>query len=74
MIYPFLIDNGQELKKKLIENKIFVATYWPNVFGWTDKDSFEYKLTKHLLPLPIDQRYEKNELNIIVKHLKKNLL
>lgn len=66
MIYPFLINNGQELKKKLIENKIFVATYWPNVFEWVDKNSYEYKLTESLLPLPIDQRYDKRVMNEII--------
>lgn len=27
MIYPYLIDNGKELKQKLIKNKIYVASY-----------------------------------------------
>ena len=31
MVYPFL-TNDNELKTKLIFNRIFVATYWPNVF------------------------------------------
>jgi len=69
MVYPLLIENGLEEKKRLIENKIFIATYWPNVFRWVDKNSYEYKLTESLLPLPIDQRYEKNVMNEIISVL-----
>lgn len=67
MVYPFLADNGKELKVKLIENKIFVATYWPNVLNWAEKDSFEYNLTGNLLALPIDQRYSKDDMNRIIE-------
>ena len=43
MVYPYLSPvNG--LREKLIENKIFVARYWPNVLEWTTKDELEYTL------------------------------
>ena len=67
MIYPFLIDNGQELKKKLIENKIFVATYWPNVFEWVDKKQLEYLFARDIVYLPIDQRYDRVRLKNILE-------
>lgn len=56
MVYPFYNEND-ELRRKLIEQKIFVATYWPNVLTQCDSNSLEYKFAKYLLPLPIDQRY-----------------
>jgi hypothetical protein len=65
LVYPYFCDSGAELKKKLIENKIFVATYWQNVLEWTSENDFEYKLAKCLLPLPVDQRYESNNLKEI---------
>ncbi len=65
LVYPYFFDSGAELKKKLIENKIFVATYWQNVLEWTSENDFEYKLAKCLLPLPVDQRYESNNLKEI---------
>ena len=64
MVYPYL-TNDIALKQKLIANKIFVATYWPNVFEWTKENDFEYNLAKLLLPLPIDQRNEKER----IKHM-----
>lgn len=62
MVYPYLVKSGEQLKKKLIENKVYIATYWPNVLEWSDKASLEHKLTQELVPLPIDQRYNKEDL------------
>lgn len=56
LCYPFQTNN-LDLRKRLIDNKIFVATYWPNVREWCTPDETEYSLTETILPLPIDQRY-----------------
>ena len=66
LVYPFLTYK-EDLRKKLIENKIFVPTYWPNVFEWCNKDSTEYQLTNYILPLPIDQRYGVDEMLKIIQ-------
>lgn len=65
MVYPFL-GSDVGLRKKLIDQKIFVATYWPNVFDWCDKQQWEYQLTENLIPLPIDQRYGEKEMKKIL--------
>lgn len=69
MVYPYLIDDGKFIKKKLISNKIYVATYWPNVFGWAAKNSFEYYLASNLIALPIDQRYDIEDLKHVISIL-----
>lgn len=56
MVYPYLAP-VMGLREKLIENKVFVARYWPNVLEWTTKDDIEYLLAYQAQPLPIDQRY-----------------
>jgi len=66
MVYPFFTENSL-LRSKLIKNKIFVATYWPNVFEWCDKDEQEYVFASNILPLPIDQRYDEKEMSRIVE-------
>ena len=65
MAYPYL-TNDIALKQKLIANKIFVATYWPNVMDWTKEKDLEYKFANNLLPLPIDQRNFKKCINNII--------
>jgi len=67
MIYPFLPKQNTELKKKLIENKIFVATYWPNVLEWCEEYDWEYQLAQQACSLPVDQRYGEEEMKRIVE-------
>lgn len=71
LVYPYWVDNGNTLKKKLIENKIFVATYWPNVFEWCKPTDLEYELANHVVCIPIDQRYGKTEMEFIIELIKK---
>ena len=66
MCYPLLIEN-ENIKEKLLEKNIFIPTYWKNVYKDTNQNSFEYFLTNNLLALPIDQRYNANDLNYIVE-------
>lgn len=68
MVYPFLVPI-KEIREKMIKNKIFVARYWPNVLDWTTDKDIEYLLACQLQPLPIDQRYGRNEMIEIVKHI-----
>lgn len=70
MVYPFIGSVNVDLRRKLIENKIFVARYWPNVTDWAKPDDFEYCLTTRLIPLPIDQRYGKEDMDRIIDIIK----
>ena len=65
LVYPYWTKDD-ELKKRLIENKIYVATYWPNVFNWCNSNDLEYELASHIVCIPIDQRYGVSETNHIL--------
>ena len=67
MIYPYTSEAGQKLRQNLIANKFFVAKYWPNVDEWAEDDSLETWMANHILPLPIDQRYSKDDMEYIIK-------
>lgn len=69
MVFPYL-PNNDRLKQHLISEKIFVATYWPNVFDWCKEDDMEYLLAKQTCFLPLDQRYEKKDIQKIVETIK----
>ncbi len=69
MVYPYLSEDDS-LRKRLINNKIFVATYWPNVLEWCGPETTEYRLAKYLLPLPIDQRYGQEEMERIIRTIR----
>lgn len=66
--YPFLIKNDK-LKNYLIENKIYISTYWQEVLNRVQKDSFEYNLSKYLIPIPIDQRYNIDDMKLILEKI-----
>lgn len=68
--YPLMLENGAEFRRKLIENKIFVPTLWPNVLDEAEKGSLEYKLAADVLPLPCDQRYSKEDMDVIISFFK----
>jgi hypothetical protein len=69
MVYPFWSED-ENLRSRLIKNKVFVATYWPNVFEWCNESQLEYLLAKDVLPLPIDQRYGEEDMRRIVDVIK----
>lgn len=60
MVYPYL-TNDETLRQRLIDNRIFVATYWPNK-EWQCA-GFDLILQKQLLPLPITTKF--NMINYI---------
>lgn len=70
MVYPFWTDDNT-LRQCLISAKIYVATYWPNVFNWCSPATIEYQLAKKIIPLPIDQRYSKKDMEKIINIIQK---
>ncbi len=70
MIYPYLIENGEFMRKVLIENKIFCPVYWPHILTDCEKETFEYKIAGSVVFLPIDQRYGKKELTEMIEIIK----
>lgn len=72
MAYPFLYRK-EELRKKLHERRVFVPTYWPNVLKDASESSFEYKLARWVLPLPIDQRYGESDMLELLERMENEL-
>ncbi|MBD5356428.1 MAG: hypothetical protein HDR88_05415 [Bacteroides sp.] len=70
MVYPYMTSNPS-LRSKLIANKIFVATYWPNVLNWCNPTSMEYRFSEEMIPLPIDQRYDQKDIKSIIHVINK---
>ncbi|MCD9618686.1 hypothetical protein [Chryseobacterium gleum] len=68
MVYPFRTKN-KDLKKQLINRKIYCATYWPNVFEWCSEETNSYILAEEIIALPIDQRYSINDMRKILENV-----
>jgi hypothetical protein len=67
--YPYLVRNGFELKKRLINNKIFIPTYWADFEDENMKYRVECVLKKNLVCLPVDQRYSAKDMVHVVDTL-----
>ena len=65
-MYPLYLENGNKVRKNLQKSKIYVATLWPDVFEVCAENDFEYKLAENILPIPVDQRYTKEDMRYIV--------
>lgn len=63
--YPLLVPHGWVLRKKLIEQKIYVPTLWPAVLERCGEATWEHRLALDLLPLPVDQRYGVDGMDFI---------
>ena len=72
-MYPLYIDKAQVLRKELLENKIYIPKFWPNVLEQRDKSELEYQLTENILLLPIDQRYSIDDLKYTISFVSKYL-
>ncbi len=66
MIYPYLVENGENIRKILANNRIYSAMYWPNVLEWVGSDYLEYNFAKNIVCLPIDQRYSIDSMQRIL--------
>lgn len=72
-MYPLLIKEGMEVRRKLQQEKIYVPLLWPNVLETCKTEDLEYKYAAGILPLPVDQRYKLEDMRYIVKRVKEKI-
>ena len=70
-MYPLYIENGAEIRKRLQGEKIYIPTLWPDVFEICNTEQLEYDMAMNILPLPVDQRYNIDDMERIVDSIKK---
>jgi len=71
-VVPLVLPYWSEditLKERLKANKIYCATYWPNIKKWCNPNSLEYRLMNEVVYLPIDQRYDIQDLKRVLDHV-----
>ena len=73
MVYPLVVEDD-ELLSRLQAAKHFQGHWWSYICEEQPADNFEHWLSRYMLPITIDQRYGKNELEfiaqIVLNHLK----
>ena len=69
--YPLYIENGAEIRKSLIKEKIYIPLLWGNVLDENEENSIEYQYAMNILPIPCDQRYSKEDMKYIIETILK---
>lgn len=65
LVYPYRTSD-RSLRERLIKSRIFVPLYWPNVSQWCDETQLETIISHEIIPLPIDQRYDMEDMRRII--------
>lgn len=68
--YPIIFDTFEDrefIRKKLIKNNIYPIIYWPLDFD--NEKKCNHYITDRILSIPIDERYNNNNINYILKIL-----
>ena len=68
LVYPYMPESRDDLRTKLIENRIYVAKDWPNVKPLPTFE-LEVDFADRIIPIPIDQRYDKYILKELVTYI-----
>ena len=72
MIYPLIIHDP-DLDEKLRQKKIYVGRLWKSVLKEVVINKFESRLSRYLIPIPVDQRYSAKELSYVAEIIGKIL-
>jgi len=64
MVYPLVIENDLILPE-LIKSKVFQGHWWSYILDEIQPDTFEYYLSKNMIPITIDQRYGEKEIKYV---------
>lgn len=69
-MYPLWVKNGSRIRKELQKMKIFIPMLWPNVLETCSENDVEYHFAADILPLPVDQRYNEEDMKFLVEAIK----
>jgi len=64
MVYPLVVEDDG-LLNRLLDNKHFQGHWWSYLLDEMDEDTFEYQISRYVIPITIDQRYGKEELDFV---------
>ena len=65
--FPLFVNRGSFIRKELQLKRIYIPTLWSDVFSVCKENDLEAKFVENILPLPIDQRYNENDMNYLVE-------
>lgn len=68
-VFPVILNNRNGFRKYLIEQQIYCAVHWPVTKVYLEKKKIVNYIAKHIMSLPIDQRYETEHIMYLAEKL-----
>lgn len=72
--FPVIVNNRDEIQKKLAQNNVYAQVLWPICEEAKKKDIFAKMFSENMLALPIDQRYDIEDMSEMAERIKRVLL
>lgn len=69
MVYPLLVED-EDCIQRLYKAKHFQGHWWSYICDEHSKDTFEHWISKYIIPITIDQRYGRSELEYLANVIK----
>lgn len=72
-MFPLLVGDSDGLRAQLAARGVFVPTLWPNVLTDEGVGPTARRYARDVLPLPLDQRYDENDMEYVIEAVKQCL-
>ena len=69
MVYPLVVEDD-DLIKRLFAAKHFQGHWWSYICDEQPETTFEHWISRYVIPITIDQRYGKKEIDYLVNVIK----
>lgn len=67
LVYPYWVNGGSDLRRRLIDSSVFCPAFWPNVLL---AQSGVRSFMKDTVFLPVDHRYGREDMERIIRLIK----
>lgn len=71
--FPIRVKNKRELLDRLHKNRIFASCHWNTLPVDDTEFAFEHQLSRQIITLPCDHRYEEKDLHKVVENLAEHM-
>ena len=66
VILNWMNIRGRNTTRRLIAQQIYIPMLWPEVCSLEEASPLERQMTENILPLPVDQRYNRGDMKEIL--------
>ena len=65
-MYPYMVMDPEGVRQDAAAEGVYIPELWPNVSRDSGAGSAAIDYSNNILPLPVDQRYGRDDLNYLV--------